>query len=203
MVQSPRVSLRRELVDDDRRGTGEHVASRGDGHHGALTVSRDVRGDVQRAPQGQRAGVQRAPPAGFECLDGVSARALREMVPQEHRTDWRRCAHGALQHWLGHQARDGGRAFARARAVQPPRRRSGRASALSGGARGRSTEAPERGAQSHGVVRARRSSRASGARAVHVQLADGKSAHWPREPQAPRSAIRGPRGAMVRRTQRR
>ncbi len=42
-----------------------------------------------------------------------------------------------------------------------------------------------------------------GARAVHVQLADGKSAHWPREPQAPRSAIRGPRGAMVRRTQRR
>ena len=60
------------------------------------------------------------------------------------------------------------------------------AASLPGGARARSAQAAERGAQSHGVVRERRALHASRAAAVHVQPADRQPAHRSRQSEAAR-----------------
>ncbi len=86
-------------------------------------VDRALREALCRTAGRQRADFQRQAPERLRRLAQVQPRAVREMVSQEHRADWRCRAHRAFRHRFRHQAGHGRRHGAGARAHDPQRRR--------------------------------------------------------------------------------
>ena len=107
LVQSACVPLRCGLVHVHRRDAGEKLAESRHRQNGAGRIDRAVRKAICRPARRQRVDLEREALEGLGRVAEIQSRAVREMVPQKYRADWRRGAHRAFQHRLGNKTRDG------------------------------------------------------------------------------------------------